>query len=254
MLNQIKNLKDVVDWGLCTGCGACSYHCRKGEIKLVNVPAVGIRPHFNSETCATCTECLAICPGYRLDAELETGPVPKTAESDHEFGTALEIWEGHASDSEIRFKGSSGGILSALALYCLEQEKMKFVLHSGADASAPWINKTLMSVNRSELLAHTGSRYAPASPCDGLNNIEESDGPCVFIGKPCDAAAVAMLRRERPRLDRNLALVLTFFCAGTPSTKGTLDLLTKIRRRPAKDQHLALSRGRLAWHFPCRPG
>jgi coenzyme F420 hydrogenase subunit beta len=238
MLHQIKNLKDVVDWGLCTGCGACSYHCRKGNIKLVNMPAVGIRPQFDSDACATCTECLAICPGYRLDGELETGHAAKTAESEHEFGTALEIWEGHASNPEIRFRGSSGGILSALALYCLEQEKMKFVLHSGADDAKPWTNTTLMSTNRSEILACTGSRYAPASPCDGLRNIEESDGPCVFIGKPCDVAAVAMLRREHPKLDQNLGLVLTFFCAGTPSTKGTLDLLTNIDVDPAKIKSL----------------
>jgi coenzyme F420 hydrogenase subunit beta len=54
----------------------------------------------------------------------------------------------------------------------------------------------------------------------------------VFIGKPCDAAAVSQLRRERPALDRKLGLVLTFFCAGTPSTQGTLDLLQSLEVTP----------------------
>jgi len=89
----------------------------------------------------------------------------------------------------------------------------------------PWLNTTVQSRKRSEVVARAGSRYAPASPCDGLAAIEASDRPCVFIGKPCDTAAATMLRRERPNLDRNLGLVLSFFCAGTPSTKGTLDLL-----------------------------
>jgi coenzyme F420 hydrogenase subunit beta len=58
--------------------------------------------------------------------------------------------------------------------------------------------------------------------------IEQSEKPCVFIGKPCDTAAVSLLRRKRPTLDEKLGLVLTFFCAGTPSTQGTLDLLERL--------------------------
>jgi coenzyme F420 hydrogenase subunit beta len=158
---------------------------------------------------------------------------PSRTAAEHEFGPALEIWEGYAADPEIRFRASSGGLLTALSLYCLEVENMKFVSHIGMDASSPWRNRTVQSRTRKELLSRTGSRYAPASPCDGLNSIEESDGPCVFIGKPCDAAAVSKLRQERPALDRKLGLVLTFFCAGTPSTQGTLDLLKLLDVSPA---------------------
>lgn len=96
------------------------------------------------------------------------------------------------------------------------------------DEDKPWLNRTVQSRNRNEILSRTGSRYAPASPYDGLRAIEESDRPCVFIGKPCDAAGVTMLRRQRPELDRKLGLVLTFFCAGTPSTQGTVDLVTSL--------------------------
>jgi len=169
-----------------------------------------------------------------VDANLATGEQAETSEGDHEVGYALEIWEGYAADPEIRRQGSSGGLLSALALYCLEKEGMGFVLHTGMDKAKPWTNKTVQSRNRSEILTRTGSRYAPASPCDELRLVEESARPCVFIGKPCDTAAVAMLREKRPALDRNLGLVLTFFCAGTPSTKGTLDLMKSLDVSPDK--------------------
>ena len=43
-----------------------------------------------------------------------------------------------------------------------------------------------------------------------------------------------MLREKRPALDRNLGLVLTFFCTGTPSTKGTLDLMKSLNVSPEK--------------------
>jgi coenzyme F420 hydrogenase subunit beta len=216
-----------VDWGLCIGCGACYYACDRGGVQLVNIENVGIRPQFNGNGCAACTKCLSICPGYYVDGDMETRR-PKQTEADHEFGPALEIWEGWAADPEIRHKASSGGLLTALALYCLEREGMEFVLHTGMDAQKPWTNRTVESRTRAELLACTGSRYAPASPCDGLAAIEKSSRPAVFIGKPCDATAVAHLRRQKPALDHNLGLVLTFFCAGTPSTRGTLDLVKSL--------------------------
>ncbi len=231
MSRTIKTIQDVVDWGLCIGCGACYYACGEGGVSLVNIESVGIRPRFDAK-CAACTDCLSICPGYQVDGDLETGRVAKQTEAEHEFGPALEIWEGHASDPEIRHRASSGGLLSALALYCLEQEGMGFVLHTGMDETKPWLNKTVQSRNRNEILSQTGSRYAPASPCDSLRAIEESDRPCVFIGKPCDAAAVSMLRREHPELGGKVGLVLTFFCAGTPSTQGTLDLVRSLDIAP----------------------
>ncbi len=137
----------------------------------------------------------------------------------------MEIWTGYATDPEIRYRASSGGLLSALALYCLERENMSFVLHTGSDEQEPWLNRTVQSRTRAEILARAGSRYAPSSPCDSLRSIEKSDRPCVFVGKPCDAVAVAMLRKRHPPLDHKLGLVLTFFCAGVPSTRGTLQVL-----------------------------
>ena len=228
MLGRIKNIQDVVDFGLCIGCGACFYACQEGAVSLVNIESVGIRPKFDPSRCASCTKCLPICPGYTVDSTQTKGIPPEQTEPDHEFGPALELWEGHAVDPEIRYRASSGGILSALALFCLEQENMGFVLHTGMSEAEPWKNQTVRSHTRQEILSRTGSRYAPASPCEGLRTIEQSDRPCVFIGKPCDATAVMALRRERPELDRNLGLVLTFFCAGTPSTEGTLSLVNAL--------------------------
>jgi coenzyme F420 hydrogenase subunit beta len=226
-MRTIKTLKDIVDWGLCTGCGACYSACKEGGVTLVNIESVGIRPKFD-EACASCTDCLPICPGYNVDGDLAAQTLPAGTEWHEEFGPALEIWEGYATDAEIRHQASSGGVLSALSVYCLEQEDMAFVVHSAMHEGEPYLNATVQSRTRAEILSRTGSRYAPASPCDGLAAVEESDKMCVFIGKPCDAAAVGMSRRARPELDRKLGLVLTFFCAGTPSTSGTLDLLKEM--------------------------
>ena len=118
----------------------------------------------------------------------------------------LELWEGAASDAELRFAGSSGGAASALALYGIERGGQHGVLHIDARDDVPWLNRTRLSRSRAELLAATGSRYAPASPCDGLSEVEAAPAPCVFIGKPCDVAATWKARRKRPALDEKLGI------------------------------------------------
>jgi coenzyme F420 hydrogenase subunit beta len=228
MPNEFKTIQDVVDWNLCIGCGACYSVCEKEAISLTNIVYQGIRPVVDRNKCAEDCTCLSVCPAIGIDANL----IPKIPEEkdvgDILFGPALEIWVGHAADPEIHKSASSGGATSALALYCLEKEKMESTLHSEMDPEDPSINRTVVSKTKQDLLKRTGSRYAPASPCDSIDLIEESANPCVFVGKPCDTAAMTLARKQRSKLDENLGLVLTFFCAGAPSAQGTLAILGKL--------------------------
>lgn len=231
MLWKINQMNEVVDWDLCCGCGACAFECGLETLKLKNIESFGIRPLFN-EGCDTCTKCLTICPGISSDGGCQSSPWSKISEADEELGKVLEFWEGYAIDPEIRFKGSSGGILTALSLFCLEKEAMELVLHSAMNPVIPWENVTCKSINRQDLLSRTGSRYSPASPCDRLDLIQDASRPCVFIGKPCDVDALKRLRVQHPRLDENIGLALSFFCAGTPNTNGTFNLLQSMNIDP----------------------
>jgi coenzyme F420 hydrogenase subunit beta len=143
------------------------------------------------------------------------------------WGPILEVWEGYAADPEMHFNGSSGGVASALALYCLEKEGAHGVLHTAADERDAIANRTVLSRNRSEILDRTGSRYSPASPCSALHLIESAPGPCVFIGKPCDVAGLGKAVTLKPSLGEKVGAVIGIFCAGTPSAQGTIDLLKK---------------------------
>jgi coenzyme F420 hydrogenase subunit beta len=226
MNGRIRTIKDVVDWGLCVGCGACHAACDRGAVTLRDVEEAGIRPSFADGACSSCSDCLTFCPGLNVD--FSRPGMPENALQRALYGGALEVWEGRASDPELCYRASSGGAITAISAYCLERKGMGFVLHTAMDQSRPWINRTVTSRSREELLARVGSRYSPASPCDGLGLVESSGAPCVFVGKPCDNEAVAALRKRRRALDENVGLAISLFCAGTPSTAGTLALLRRM--------------------------
>lgn len=222
----IRGIRDVAEKHLCVGCGACAF-VQPQQIRMVDDIAQGRRPLVlvNADGREPDTsEALAACPGLALTH----GPHAEEEDSQvlHDWwGPVLEVWEGYAADPEVRHAASSGGAATALALHCVEQDGMYGVLHIRARSDVPYLNETVLSQTRGELLAATGSRYAPASPCDRLDLVANAPAPCVFIGKPCDVAAVAKLRRVQPKLDARIGLTVGIFCAGTPSTSGTLEML-----------------------------
>lgn len=227
----MKTLKDVVATGMCAGCGACAYAGPSGT-EIVQIREIGARPVFpaGAESHPAMRD-ISYCPGAGLDVRGRAGGGESKA-AEAEIGPVLEVWEGWATDEEIRLSGSSGGVITALSLYSLERRGCELVLHTGRDEAKPWANRTVTSRTREELVRRTGSRYAPSSPCEGLDTIEAANGPCVFIGKPCDSAAVTKLRASRAALRGKVDLVLTFFCAGTPASLGAEHVIRKLGGQP----------------------
>lgn len=221
---RLKTVRDVAEWRLCAGCGACAYACRDKLVSLKDVFDDGIRPFVAEGDCRDCTDCLQVCPGIGLSRPLPQGGANGAFEK---WGPILSVWEGYAVDEEVRFRGSSGGAATAIALYCMEELGFGGVLHTGAGDTA-LSNKTHYSASREELLARAGSRYSPASPCDSFGLIESAERPSLFIGKPCDAAALRKAAGIRPALKDKAGASVAIFCAGTPSTKGTAELINSL--------------------------
>lgn len=231
-MKKLVNVEQAAQWRLCIGCGACTIGCPHGKVSLENIANDGIRPRIKDGDCDACGQCLEVCPGYstvHAPFHRQPGLIRQLIKG---WGPVLELWEGFAADEEIRFCGSSGGLATALGLYCIEKEQMYAVLHIGADSQKPWENVTTLSRRRQDLLDRTGSRYAPASPCDGLSQIRQAPAPCVFMGKPCDVAGLRKVQSADTALSENVGAAIGIFCAGTPNTQGTLALIERLGARP----------------------
>lgn len=220
---RFRTVADITSWRLCMGCGACVSACPENNIQLLDIRDQGLRPIVNSAKCQKCGECVKVCPGIEVSHKMfNNQTIPQLRQA---WGPILEIWEGYATDSEIRYKGSSGGAATALALFCLEQENFSGVLHIGTKPEIPLRNVPVFSRNRAELLARTGSRYSPAAPCEKFDWIEQAESNCVFIGKPCDVVALRKSQAINPALNRKVGLAISIFCAGTPNSNGTKQIL-----------------------------
>jgi len=232
MSKLITNVEDVARWRLCVGCGACAALCSQQAVQLRDITTDGIRPSIDHTVCIDCGQCLRTCPGYDMRPAREFHYMLGREHLHRQWGPILEIWEGHAVEPTIRHLGSSSGMATALALYCMEHQHMHATVHTAADPQQPWRNRTVISQDLNQLLAATGSRYSPAGPCEAFTFLQTAPQPCVFIGKPCDITALRMAARLRPDLRRGCGIAIGIFCAGTPATQATLQLLAKLKVAP----------------------
>lgn len=225
----LDTITDVVDAHLCCGCGACAY-LEPDKFEMQEVPGIGRRPlPLVMVSGKSATEVLESCPGRRLAHPLEA---IENAPFGGAWGPVLGVYECWATDEELRYRGSSGGVVSAIANYAVESGSAVGALQVRARQDAPLLNETVLNRTRDEIVNSAGSRYSPASPCERLDLVEHAEGPCVVIGKPCDIAATATAAQFRPELDQKLALTIGIFCAGTPSTKATEQVISSLGLNP----------------------
>lgn len=223
-------LRRILDADLCAGCGACVavLGASSGEMQLT---AEGfLRPvPFKPLDVEQEASVRAVCPGIHLAHP--TDLVPGTS-ADPIWGPIRRVFAGHAEDAEVRHRGSSGGVLSALLIHLLESGAVDFVVQTRAVANDPLRNEIVFSRTRDDVLAASGSRYSPAAPVTALEPAFADGGRFAFVGKPCDVAAVRKYLALQPRLAGRIPYLLSFMCAGTPSQHGTSEILQRMQVAP----------------------
>lgn len=205
---------------LCTGCGLCA-GLADGGFALEEAAPGYLRPPGRAELAPQAEAALAFaCPGSRIAPWRAEGTVHPS------WGPITTCQTGHATDPEVRHQGSSGGILTALALMALEQGLVDGIVHVAADPDRPTRNRTVISRDRASVLDAAGSRYAPSSPLEQIGSLLASGERYLFIGKPCDVSALVALAEHDPRVHTTFPYRLSFFCGGIPSFAGTGRILT----------------------------
>ncbi|HMJ04762.1 MAG TPA: Coenzyme F420 hydrogenase/dehydrogenase, beta subunit C-terminal domain [Chthoniobacterales bacterium] len=221
--NQLS-LNDIVENGLCIGCGLCKSVAQPEQVELVTTPEGRERPvaqHPLSQEAIT--RINAICPGTQIAGPALNGQ-PQGVELDTVWGAAERISIGHATDPEVRFRASTGGVLTALGQFLVDSRRVNFVLHVGASPSAPMRSSRKLSFDAISVLDAAGSRYGPAPLADFCEVLDRKE-PFALIAKPCDITAVRNLAKIDPRVDQYMRYALTFLCGGASDFTKSEDVL-----------------------------
>jgi coenzyme F420 hydrogenase subunit beta len=212
----------VVKHHLCTGCGACVGICPRDAVEMTIDERRGCYvPRIEAERCTRCGLCYEVCPGHGVDFQGLSAALFGDVPEDVAAGSYLGCYLGHAIDGDIRFNSASGGLVTSLLLFALEEGLIDGALVTRMQQSNPLRPETFIARTKAQIISAAGSKYCPVPAGAALKEILESDGRYAVVGLPCHIQALRKAERcvqtlrERVRYRISIACSLDFGFAGT---------------------------------------
>ncbi len=217
-MTPAQRLNRISEEGLCIGCGLCEAIAGKDAIQIARTPEGALRPIPQAGLDhAAVDQIYLTCPGTRMEG-LPDRLLDTETKTDLVWGPIHRIAVGHASEEKVRFQGATGGVLSALALYLLQEKQVDFILHARASEKHPSFGEATISRTRADVMAAAGSRYGPTATLIGLEEALQTGERFAVIGTPCDITGLRNAATLDPRIDAQVPYMLAMVCGGFMET------------------------------------
>lgn len=211
--------KDVVEAGLCIGCGACATQAGKldwdgfGQLKPDGDWIARRTPEFE--------RICPFSPAAANEDEIASERMPDARESDGLIGRFETAYVGAAAEDQFRAQGSSGGMVSWVAAELLRKGLIDGVAHVVPVDPHEEGRFFRFRISRSPEQVQQGarSRYYPVEMSRVLDEIRAVPGRYAIVGVPCFIKGVHLLRREDPLLADRIPYTLGLFCGHMKSAR-----------------------------------
>lgn len=184
----------------CCGCGSCQLICPRNAITMVTDGEGFLSPVVDMDKCVQCGLCIKHCVQFN----------PRQREDNVLHSTYLS----YNPDETIRAESSSGGMFYPIAQDFIRTGGIVY----GAAFDEGFAVKHIRVADEAGLKALTKSKYVQSNLQDIYGPLLDdlADGKEVlFVGTPCQVAAVYSLVSDKKRLDK--LFLMDFICHGVPS-------------------------------------
>lgn len=202
----LKTIDQVLRHEQCMGCGLCAL---KDNIEMV--PKEGmIVPSSNPKD-----EIVEkSCPSKGYDMKAEGKSLFGDVNYRYEIGYYRRLRLANSNSEQILKNASSGGVMSQIALYLLEEKLVdgiistRFVYDNNLVRAERFIAYSL-----EDILSGQGSKYCPTSTLSILNKLE-SGKKYLLIGTPCQIAGFRLYAKQVPAINDQIPYTIANFCGG----------------------------------------
>ena len=218
MSRRYETIEQVVDAGLCMGCGTCAGVCPAGAVAMCPDHRTGeLRPVLDRGACTNCHVCAEVCPGTGVDFGALNEQLFGRQPDHREIGVCRGAWVGHSTDEDVRHQASSGGVVTELCRFLLDEKEVDGVLVAQATDAAPLRPQPVVARTRERVAAAAGSKYCPVAMNTVLREVRESGARFALVGLPCHVHGWRMAARLDPRLEAAIRYSFGLFCGGLPT-------------------------------------
>ncbi|MFX1380465.1 MAG: FAD-dependent oxidoreductase [Promethearchaeota archaeon] len=191
--------EEIVDAGLCQGCGLCAGSCKhiEMEVKRPTLKDYCILERDGQD----CGKCYQNCP--------------QVIQKKFEEKQPLAVYSLRSKDPEILAKASSGGFVTTLAKELLENETLKEIIMVQEEDEKPTAD---IVSDPDEVIQKAGVIYGRSGVLQRLVELTGKNfDPIGIVGVPCEMRGAAELEEEMNRKILKIGL----FCSSQMRTEQT---------------------------------
>jgi coenzyme F420 hydrogenase subunit beta len=215
-MNEDITIKKVVQDGLCTGCGTCVGLCPQDAIEMVIDRKKGIYvPVIDENKCNDCGICGKVCPGRVVDFPTLNEQVFGKQPEDILLGNYLNCYTGYSVDNDIRYNSSSGGMVTALLIFALDEGIIDGALVSKMSKDNPLEPQPFIARTKEEIIEAARSKYCPVPANIAIKEILRKEGKYAVVGLPCHMHGIRKAEAINNKLKERIVLHLGIFCSNS---------------------------------------
>lgn len=211
-------IEQVVDRGMCVGCGACAVRTSGaipvtiGRYGVYEASLDGVDPR----DVRTASRVCPFSDDARNEDELTRQRFPDLP-TDSRIGAYLDVFAGRRTSERELVGSSSGGLTSLMLTELLDTGAVDGVLHVGR-SSGEQLFSYRISTSSAEVESSRKSMYSATTLADVVAQIRGDGRVYAVVGVPCFIKALRLLAAEMPELDSQLRVYVGLVCGHLKST------------------------------------
>jgi coenzyme F420 hydrogenase subunit beta len=182
----------VIRSGLCTHCGTCTA-LSQGQL-VMQETSNGPLPTPTTDSVKLPDDVLAACPGLQIDYPALNESVFGQVPENWLIGNYQQSYIGYSEVSAVRRNGASGGVITQVLVYLLENGLIDGAVVVRQGQPRPYEAQAIIAQTVHDLLAASQSVYAPVPVNVILEEVAHFDGRLAYVGLPDQVASLRQLQ------------------------------------------------------------
>lgn len=229
---MVNHFQHIARSHLCISCGACTY-ASSGAVSMQYLQSHGMyEPQYQGPIDDDLNDfLLRTCPGRGYPIiEIAKNLFPSAKNRDLYLGSWVSAVACRTTDPLIAKNASSGGVMTALAHHLISSSRVDgaIVTRFDYEGNGP-VPHTYVATDLDSLIDAQGSKYCPVPALERLDEFLGATkmSRLVFVGTPCQIAALRLLQRENPELKKRITFTIGNFCGGFRDFREAKKIVTR---------------------------
>jgi coenzyme F420 hydrogenase subunit beta len=233
-VKSIDKLRNVIRHNLCNRCGSC-VGLSGGSIIFKDRTSNYLPVIVNEPDDKLADTIWQACPGKEFDFPHFRKLYYSENCTYHSYmGPFQKIFIGFSEDGAIRQSSASGGILTSILIWLLDNKMIEGAVVTGMSDIEPWLAKSFIATTAEQIISASQSKYIITSVNEILPEIEHFTGRLAYVGLPGQIQSIRKLQELNHPSIKNIKYIFGPFYGNTLHFSSIISFL---RSNKEKDYH-----------------